>query len=156
MDIFKKTFEFTISESKEYFCEHLELLSGWQSNRHSWQQGRVRKIKYHVENEQSVSMSITTSFMGLVSLARLNIQIQDKLADRTYIVKIEAKFAWGILIFIAFFMVFFAATYVSKFVTLIMLPFYVMYCGIAYKVFQGIYRDRENLMNDLMQIQNHS
>lgn len=152
MRLLKKTVEITTSNSKEYLVERLEQLSGWQINR-SWQQGRVRKLK--IKNEQQSKLSWITSFM-IIPVAQLNIEINDVQQGKELTIKVEESFSWGVSIFVAYILVFLVAIYASQLDIWVMLPFYVLVCGIGYKAFHGIYRDRENLITDFLDILNHS
>ena len=148
MKILSREFQFEVPHSKDYVYSYLENLSGWQTNRGSWQQGRFRVFS----SEQSVTeevLSLTTSFMKIISLVQVRLYFEQSNSSDKLTVNGVAKFSSGILAILAFFIIFIIAITISDFTILAKLPFYALILFNCYFVLLGIYRDRDNLITDL-------
>jgi hypothetical protein len=153
MEIFVKGFQLTIPVGKEKFYSALEQLVGWQPNRFSWQQGRFRTLIVDVDTNEQTLLTLTTSFTSLIPLVRLHIQLKNNSLNNLYIAEVKARFSYGVFVFAAFFSIFFLAITASHYHILVKLFSYGMICLVCYTAFLGIYRDRENLISDLIKVQ---
>jgi hypothetical protein len=132
MEILVKGFQLTIPVGKEKFYSALEQLVGWQPNRFNWQQGRFRTLTVNVDTNEQMLLTLTTSFTSLIPLARLHIQLKHNSLNNLYIAEVRAKFTRGVLVFVAFFSIFFLAITASPYHILVKLFFYGMICLVCY------------------------
>lgn len=148
MGILNRPFEIEIAKTENTILEELKTLIGWQINQGSWQQGRYRTLT--ISGETFSRVSLVTSFVGIISLVRADFRVEAAENSDNSILIGEVRFSAGVFFFLVFLLTMLSAVLFSKYGLIVKSIYSALIVGVAYGVLTGIFRDRENLLNDLL------